>query len=168
MDQQPRPPWRSFPVAPVPAGLVGTAAAGSATAHVLAAVTGPVGVMAWWMGAMGIACLACIAPLMRGRLCGRRAGHDGHARMPAQRAAGHLAAMSAVMILVHMVLLVTPGLLVTHGAGGHHGGTESASSPAHDVTMLTLIAVELVCLMGASAALRLARRGPHRRRALTY
>jgi hypothetical protein len=140
---------------PVPAGLIGTAAAGSATAHMVAAATGPAGTMAWWMAAMGIACLACAMPLVRGRLGGRNVGHDGNAgsaRNDAHRAAGHLVAMSAVMILIHLVLLVAPGV------GNHHGRVEAASPSVHGATMLALIAIELLCLMGASAALRLARR----------
>jgi hypothetical protein len=147
---------------PVPAGLVGTAglvgaaAAGSATAHMVAAATGPAGTMAWWMAAMGIACLACAMPLVRGRLGGRNVGHDGNAgsaRNDAHRAAGHLVAMSAVMILIHLVLLVAPGV------GNHHGRVDAAFTPSvHGATMLALIAIELLCLMGASAALRLARR----------
>jgi hypothetical protein len=97
--------------------------------------------MAWWMAAMGAACLACAAPMVGGRLC-------------AGRAAGHLLAMSAAMILIHLVLLVAPG------AAGHHGNDGPASLPGHEQAMLTLIAVELLCLMGASAALRLTRGKP--------
>jgi len=146
MDQRTGPRLGRFPSAPVPAGivpagLVGTAAAASAGAHVVAAASGPAGAMAWWMAAMGAACLACAAPMVGGRLC-------------AGRAAGHLLAMSAAMILIHLVLLVAPG------AAGHHGNDGPASLPGHEQAMLTLIAVELLCLMGASAALRLTRGKP--------
>lgn len=158
MDQQTS--LRSGRFTPVPAGIVGTAAAGSATAHVVAAATGPAGMMAWWMAAMGIACLACALPLVRGRFCDRNVGNAGSARNDAHRSAGHLMAMTAVMILFHLVLLVAPW------AGAHHGGASGASPSAHGTTMMALIAVELICLIGASAALRLARRSPHRRRAL--
>ncbi|MFE5837989.1 hypothetical protein [Arthrobacter sp. NPDC056493] len=141
MDQRTRSPLAPFPGALIPAGIVGTAAAGSAAAHVLAAASGAAGAMAWWMAAMGAACLACAAPLVGGRLC-------------AGRAAGHLLAMSAAMILIHLVLMVAPG------AAGHHGNGGPASSPGHERAMLTLIAVELLCLMSASAALRLTRGKP--------
>lgn len=143
--------------APLPAGIVGAAAVGSATAHTVAAATGPMGMMTWWMAAMGITCLACAMPLARGRFCVKNVGYAGGARDDARRAAGHLLAMTAVMILVHLLLLVAPG------AGSHHGRVGTVSFSSHDATMLALIAVELTCLIGASAALRLARR----RRALT-
>jgi hypothetical protein len=158
MDQQTS--LRPGRFAPVPAGIVGTAAAGSATAHLVAAATGPAGMMAWWMAAMGIACLACAMPLVRGRFCDRNVGNGGSARNDALRAAGHLVAMSAVMVLTHLVLLVVPD------ARGHHSGADGGHPSAHGITMLALIAVELICLLGASAALRLAHRTPHRRRAL--
>ncbi|MFJ4171797.1 hypothetical protein ACIPY3_20010 [Paenarthrobacter sp. NPDC089714] len=146
-----------------PAGIVGTAAAGSAAAHVVAAALGPAGAMAWWMAGMGIACLACLGPMLPGRLWAGRAGRTVPlpADQAAGRAAGHLLVMGAAMVLVHLVLLVAPG------AGGHHGRADTALPSAHGVTMLALIAVELLCLIGASAALRLARRGLHRRRAVT-
>ena len=139
MDQRTRPRLGRFPRALVPAGIVSTAAAGSATAHLVAAASGPAGAMAWWMAAMGAACLTCAAPMVGGR---RRAG----------RTAGHLWAMSAAMILIHLVLLMAPG------TAGHHGTAGPTSSPDHAHAMLTLIAVELLCLMSASAALRLTRR----------
>jgi hypothetical protein len=141
MDQRTRPRLGRFPSALVPAGLVGTAAAGSATAHVVAAASGPAGVMAWWMAAMGAACLACAAPMVGGRL-------------GAGRAAGHLLAMSAAMILIHLVVLLAPG------AAGHHGHGGPALWPDHEQAMLTLVAVELLCLMSASAALRMSRGKP--------
>ncbi|MFF1828515.1 hypothetical protein [Paenarthrobacter sp. NPDC058040] len=161
MDHQPR--------GTIPAGIVGTAAAGSAAAHVLAAVAGPAGHMAWLMAAMGVACLACVGPMLRGRNCAGlwRAGWNLDRRNREQpaggratRAASHLLAMSAVMILIHLVLLAAPGFMAGSGAGAHHGGAGGESSSAHGVTMLALIAVELACLMGASAALRLSRRTP--------
>ena len=146
MDQRTGPRLGRFPSALVPAGLVparivGTAAAGSAAAHVAAAASGPAGVMAWWMAAMGAACLACAAPMVGGRHC-------------AGRAAGHLLAMSAAMILIHLVLLLAPDPV------GHHGNGGPASWPSHEQAILTLIAVELLCLMSASAALRLTRGKP--------
>ncbi|MFF2243374.1 hypothetical protein ACFVTM_04235 [Arthrobacter sp. NPDC058130] len=139
MDQRTRPRLGRFPRALVPAGIVSTAAAGSATAHLVAAVSGPAGAMAWWMAAMGVACLACAAPMVSGRRC-------------AGRTAGHLLAMSAAMVLIHLVLLMAPG------TAGHHRTEGTASLPGHAHAMLTLIAVELLCLMSASAALRLTRR----------
>lgn len=153
---------RAGSLPPLPTGILATAAVGSATAHAVAAAAGPVGMMAWWMGAMGISCLACAVPLVRGRFCARNvanAGEVGTARNDTRRAAGHLVAMTAVMILIHLVLLVAPG------SRAHHGGAGPVSPSSHDATMLALIAVELLCLIGASAALRLARRSPHRRRA---
>lgn len=139
MYQRTRP--RSGRLPGAPAGIVTTASAASAAAHIIAAATGPAGVMAWWMAAMGAACLASAAPMMAGRLC-------------AGRAAGHLLAMNAAMILIHLVLLTAPA------AGSHHGdatATRMAAFPGHEGAMLTLIAVELLCLMGASAALHLNR-----------
>jgi hypothetical protein len=141
MHQRTRPRLGRLPSALIPAAVVGAAAAGSATAHVVAAASGPAGLMAWWMAAMGAACLACAAPMVGGRLC-------------AGRAAGHLLAMTAAMILIHLVLLMAPG------AAGHHGDGGPASLPGHEPAMLTLIAVELLCLMSASAALRLTRGKP--------
>ncbi len=130
-----------LPAARIPAGIVSTAAAVSATTHAVAAATGPAGAMAWWMAAMGAVCLACAAPMVRGRRC-------------AGRAAGHLMTMSAAMILIHLVLLTAPG------AGTHHGaakGVRASAFATHDGTMLAVIAAELLCLMGASVALRLTR-----------
>ncbi|UKA50509.1 hypothetical protein LFT48_02900 [Arthrobacter sp. FW305-123] len=152
MNQQFRLLRRSSTSTPVTAGVVSVAAAGSAAAHVVAAVSGPAGVMAWWMAAMGAACLSCVAPMMgfparRLRPCARQA---------APRAAGHLLAMSAAMILIHLVLLLGPGGL-SGTAGGHHGIVHSTTTWDHQVAMLTLIGVELLCLMAASAALRVTR-----------
>lgn len=159
MDQRTRPPFGRSQGSLIPAGIVGTASVGSATAHMLTAASGPAGAMSWWMAAMGAACLACAAPMVGGRFCAgsvpRAAGVSGIAAgRVAGRAAGHLLAMSAAMILVHLVLLVAPG-----GAGHHNnGGAAAALIPTHHGAMLTLIGVELLCLMGASAALRLTRR----------
>ncbi|MGO4146835.1 hypothetical protein AB4Y77_17285 [Paenarthrobacter sp. YAF11_1] len=157
MNQQFRLPWRHGTSAPVSAGVVGVAAVGSAAAHVVAAASGPAGVMAWWMAAMGAACLTCAAPMAgplarRKRLC---------ARQSAPRAAGHLLAMSAVMILIHLVLLLGPGTVFGPGSG-HHGYAHGASTPDHQPAMLALIGVELLCLMAASAALRMTRTQHHR------
>ena len=141
MDPQARRLPVRLPAARVQAGIVGTAIAASATVHAVAAATGPAGAMAWWMAAMGAICLACAAPMVVGRRC-------------AGRAAGHLLTMSAAMILIHLVLLTAPG------AGSHHVPTKGAGAAAfatHDGTMLALIGVELLCLMAASAALRLTR-----------
>ncbi|WP_024819387.1 hypothetical protein [Arthrobacter sp. 31Y] len=156
MNQQHRLPWRRGSSTPFSAGVVGLAATGSAAAHVVAAVSGPAGVMAWWMAAMGAACLSCIAPmagfsLRRLRPCARQAP---------PRAAAHLLAMSAVMILVHLVLLLGSGGLGS--GGGHHGSVHSSAgrgttSSDHQSSMLMLIGVELLCLVAASAALRMAR-----------
>jgi hypothetical protein len=132
----------------IPVGLVCVGAAGSATAHLVAAASGPSGAMAWWMAAMGIACLACAAPVRAGWIC-------------SGRAAAHLLAMSAAMILIHLVLLVGPGAGSHHGAatGPPQSGRDTYESGGHDATMLALIGVELLCLVAASAALRLTGRG---------
>lgn len=157
MNQQFRLPWRRGISTPVSTGLVGVclvsvAAVGSAAAHVAAAASGPAGAMAWWMAAMGAACLTCAAPMLgfptrRPVFCAMRG---------APRAAGHLLVMSAAMILIHLVLLVGPGSLLGT-AGGHHGYAHVASTPDHQTAMLALIGVELLCLMAASAALRMTR-----------
>jgi hypothetical protein len=141
MDPQTRRLSVRLPAARVPAGIVCTAVAASGTAHAVAAATGPPGAMAWWMAAMTAICLACAAPMAVGRRC-------------AGRAAGHLLTMSAAMILIHLVLLTAPG------AGTHHGPAKGAAAAAfatHDGAMLALMGVELLCLMAASAALRLSR-----------
>lgn len=121
-------------------GLVTTAVAVSAGAHAVAAATGPAGVMAWWMAAMAALCLACAAPMVLGRRC-------------TSRAAEHLLAMGAAMILIHLAVLAIP-------ESGHHHGAAEGSSTSHGVTMLALLGVELLCLMLASAALRLGQHGP--------
>ncbi|MET3370221.1 hypothetical protein [Arthrobacter sp. M2012083] len=54
------------------------------------------------------------------------------------------------MILIHLVLLLGLG-------GGHHGDNRGASAAGHQTAMLVLIGVELLCLLAASAALRIAR-----------
>ncbi len=123
----------------IPAGIVGASVGAGAAAHVAAALATPAGAMTWLMAAMGVACLACASPMAARPLC-------------AGRAAGHLLAMSAAMILIHLVLLASSG------AGGHHGAGGAASAlPGHSGSMLVLIAVELACMAGASAALRLHR-----------
>jgi len=93
-------------------------------------------------------------------------GPGGHpAANAAGRAAGHLLVMSAVMVLIHLVLMLGSG------AGPHHSAADAAGTAVqhgrfpgqamtHDGVMLPLIAVEMLCLMAASAALRLARRRP--------
>ena len=73
----------------------------------------------------------------------------------AGRAAGHLLAMSAAMILIHSVLLWRPAVPATTTP---MVPPRRRSSPTHHGAMLTLIGVELLCLMAASAALRLTRR----------
>lgn len=156
MDQRTNLQTGRFRRSRFPAGIVGIAAAGSAVAHVVAAASGPAGVMAWGMAAMGAACLACAAPMVAGRFCAARLGQA--AGWAAGRAAGHLLVMSAAMILVHLALLVAPG------TGGHriHVDASGTAGPhgqfgSHEGAMLALIAVELLCLMAASAALRLSR-----------
>lgn len=124
-----------------PAGLVTTVTTVSAAAHLAAAVLSPAGVMAWWMVAMAAICIAGAVPSLAGRLC-------------AGRTAGHLLAMNAAMILIHLVLVTSPA------TGNHHGHTAPVGVSelhGHDEAMLALIAVELLCLMGASTALRLSR-----------
>ncbi|OFI39378.1 hypothetical protein BIU82_14430 [Arthrobacter sp. SW1] len=126
----------------IPAGLVGLSVVSGVSAHAAAAVpafvSGTAGAMAWWMAAMGAACLACAAPMPRRKHC-------------VGRAAGHLLVMSAAMILIHVVLLTSSG------GGGHHGAAMAAlpHAGAHADSMLAVIAVQLACLMAASAALRL-------------
>ncbi|WP_245953751.1 hypothetical protein [Arthrobacter silvisoli] len=131
--------WRSEGIrARIPAGIVGVSVGAGSAAHVAAALSAPAGAMAWLMAAMGAACLACASPMAARPVC-------------AGRVAKHLLAMSAAMILIHLVLLLSPG------AGGHHGAA-GAALPGHAGSMLVLIGVELACLMGASVALRLHRR----------
>lgn len=151
MDQQIALRPERLPQALIPACLVGAAAAVSATAHLVAAASGPSGAMAWWMVAMGIACLACTTPMRAGRIC-------------SGRAAGHLVAMSAAMVLIHLVLLVAPGAGSHHGvdAGVAYDGRTPYESAGHDGAMLALIGVELLCLLAASTALRLTRLGEAR------
>lgn len=122
----------------IAAWLVGVAVVGGAAAHVVAALAGPPGAMAWWMAAMGLVCLSCLLPLSRPS---RDAGH----------AAGHLMAMSAGMILIHATLLLMPGL------GAHHGAAAGPDHASHAVPMLLLIGAELLCVMSASVALRMNR-----------
>lgn len=141
MAPQARRLFARLPAARIPAGVVSASAAISAAAHVAAAAMEPAVAMACWMAAMGAVCLACAAPLVTGRRC-------------AGRAAGHLMTMSAAMVLIHTVLLTAPGGRAHHGAAA--GGGAAAFAP-HEGTMLALIGVELVCLTGASVALRLAR-----------
>ena len=148
MDHTAVPHARRFIRARIPAGLVGVSIGAGSAAHVAAALAAPAGAMAWLMAAMGAACLACASPMATRPLC-------------AGRVARHLLAMSAAMILIHLVLLVSSG------AGGHHGAAGSGAAgsfgadgtlPGHAGSMLVLIGVELACLMGASLALRLHRR----------
>lgn len=155
MDQPASPtPWRA---APLQAGILVIAATGSAVAHMVAAASSPEAMMAWWMAAMGVACLACAVPMMRAHHPGTSC--TGQATGQATgRAAAHLLAMTASMILIHVVLLLGTG------AGSHHGTAASASSTGHQQAMLSLIGAELLCLMAASVVLRLARRTPPRTR----
>ncbi|MBB6407054.1 hypothetical protein [Arthrobacter sp. AZCC_0090] len=134
----------------VPGAVVCTAVIASSVAHLVAAAMGPGGAMAWWMAAMGVACLTCAVPMF-----GRRRISIKHR---ANRAAGHLWAMTAVMTLIHL------SLLLFAGTGSHHGGGSSITpagqgipAAGHGAAMLGLIAVELLCLLGASMALRLTR-----------
>lgn len=128
-----RPPTRRLQAA-----LVLTAIAVSTMAHAGAAAAGSAGVMAWWMAAMAAACLACAAPMVGRRRC-------------TSRAAEHLLGMGIVMILIHLAVLAMPA------AGSHHGAAQGAGS-THDGAMLALLGVELLCLVLASAAMRLGRR----------
>lgn len=117
--------------------LATIAIAVSTMAHAFAAASGPAGPMAWWMAAMAVACLACAIPMVTGQRC-------------TARAAEHLLGMGAAMIVIHLAVLAWPG------AGSHHGPMHGASSGAnHDVAMLALLGVELLCLMLASAVLRM-------------
>ncbi|TLM88239.1 hypothetical protein [Pseudarthrobacter sp. NamE5] len=135
-----------------PYWLVSIAVTVSASAHAIAAATGPAGPMGWWMAVMAILCLTCAAPLA-GRT---KAAAPTSSRAPrAGKAAGHLFAMSGVMILIHLLVLTLPD-----SASHHHGAAASDASAAfmtHETAMLALIAVEILCLMVASAALRLSR-----------
>lgn len=121
-------------------GLVITAVTVSAGAHAVAAAAGPAGPMSWWMAAMAVLCLACAAPMRLGRRC-------------TSRAAEHLLAMGAAMILIHLAVLAAPTTGSHHGAA-HGGGT------SHGVAMLALLGVELLCLILASVALRLGQISP--------
>lgn len=120
-------------------GLVITAIAVSTAAHSASAAAGPAGPMAWWMAAMAVLCLVCAAPMVAGQRC-------------TSRAAEHLLFMGAAMILIHLAVFTWPG------GGSHHGamhGAGTSSGAGHGTAMLTLLGVELLCLMLASAALRM-------------
>ena len=140
------------PVTPrLPATVVWVAAIASSVAHGVAAALGPGGAMDWWMAAMGAACLTCAGPLILDRRS-ISSRHSISIKHSAGRAAGHLWAMTAAMILIHLALLLFAG------TGSHHGGgSNGAPAVGHGAAMLGLIAVELLCLLGASVALRLAR-----------
>lgn len=125
---------------------------GSSVGAHLASAASASGVMAWMMAGMGMACASCLIHLWRGTCAVRTA-------------ARHLLVMCAVMALFHMAWLTFPG------GGGHHdhgGGAPATGSPAENVehgsSMLGVIAVELLCLAGATALLRTGngarRRGP--------
>ena len=129
----------------LPACLVGGAAMGSALGHAFAALFGPAGAMAWLMAAMGLACLACFRSLAPGRFCVRKA-------------AGHLMAMSAAMVLAHVVLLNG----FPAGPSHLHGVPVSGSAAGHAEAMLSVMGIEILCLAAASAALRLTRTAPPR------
>lgn len=154
-----QPPPRA-PAAGAPACIVGAAAVASSAIHTLAAVSGMAGATAWLMTAMGVACLTCYGPILAARRCAepvqaarRCAGRvSGEA---AGRAAGHLLAMSVVMIFIHLVMIASPV------AGSHHHSATPVPQAfaSHDVAMLGVIGVEILCLMAASAALRLSRLG---------
>ncbi|MFJ3958140.1 hypothetical protein [Arthrobacter sp. NPDC090010] len=118
--------------------LVSGAVVVGVAAHLVAAAREPVGLMAWWMAGMGVLCLLCLLPMVTKRHC-------------PGRAAGHLMAMSAAMVLFHAVVVLMPGL------GSHHGMAMGVSQGNHMAPMLLLIVVELFCMMGAAAALRLNR-----------
>ena len=84
MDQIPRQPG-SLNRAGIPVGIVGVSIGAGSAAHVAAALTGPAGAMAWWMAAMGAACLACASPLaVRARCTGRAAKHLLKAEPPSK------------------------------------------------------------------------------------
>jgi hypothetical protein len=101
---------------------------------------------------MAAGCLSCAAPLVIGRRC---AAPPLVGQRSAGKAAGHLLAMSSLMILIHLVVLTLPG----HDA--HHGTATPSGAEVlktHNMATLALMGVELLCLMAASAALRLSRR----------
>lgn len=118
--------------------LVAVAVATGVVAHGTAALHEPAGWMAWWMGVMAALCLACALPMVGKHRC-------------AGRGAGHVMAMSAVMVLVHASVMLLPG------AGLHHATGTASAHASHSAPMLLLIAVELLCMMSASVALRLNR-----------
>ncbi|MFC9336354.1 hypothetical protein [Arthrobacter sp. NPDC057009] len=139
----PHAPGRSVPLpaARLSSCIVATAVAVSAGAHSVAAAAGPAGAMGWWMAAMAAVCLTCGAPLVVGRRC-------------AGKAAGHLLATTGAMVLIHVVLLTVPN------SGAHHvtvAAAGAAVSMAHAPAMLAVMGVELLCMMAASAVLRLSR-----------
>lgn len=131
----------SPPASKLQAALAVTAIATSTATHGVAASVAA-GAMAWWMAAMAVACLACAAPMVGRRRC-------------TSRAAEHLLGMGIAMILIHLALFAMPG------AGTHHG-TEHGAGTSHGAAMLATLGVELVCLVLASAALRLGERRPRR------
>ncbi|MBT8162218.1 hypothetical protein KKI43_17435 [Arthrobacter sp. GN70] len=135
-----------------PARIIIAAAAVSAMAHTLAAAVSAAsavsdGAMTWGMAAMGVVCMACAVPAAARPRC-------------ADKAAGHLMTMSAVMILVHLAML-TLFAQPEAGAGAHHGGaahTGAAVHVGHASTMFGLMGVEFACLMASSLALRMTHR----------
>lgn len=124
-----------------PAGIVAAVSAAGVAAHSAAAVAGPAGTMSWLMTGMAAVCLVAAIPVGGGRFC-------------AGRSAGHLLAMNAGMVLVHLVLLTAPP---THAHQVNAGASEGSGLSGHEYGMLTLMAFELLCLAAASAALRLSR-----------
>ncbi|MDO5744348.1 MAG: hypothetical protein Q4P23_07750 [Micrococcaceae bacterium] len=122
--------------------LLGATALAAATAHVLTALGGQ-GVMAFLMGAMGLACLTCLPHL--------RATTHG-----IEKSALHLMLMSGAMALVHMLWIGLPGM-----EGHDHSATATAGEPdAHGAAMLGLIGLELLALMVAATVMRINRPVP--------
>ena len=163
-----RVPVAGTAAARTPARIVIAAAAVSGIAHALAALAaassgasaasdGAAGAMAWGMAAMGVVCVACAVPAAARPRC-------------AAKAAGHLMAMSAVMILVHLATLTilaqpSAGAGAHHGVGvashagaDHSGYAGAAGHVGHASTMLGLMGVEFACLMASSLALRMTHR----------
>ncbi len=121
--------------------IVAITALASVAAHAAAAVAGPAGAMGWWMIAMAVVCLVGDLPAVVGRFC-------------PHRCAGHLMAMNAGMILIHLVLLTTPAAARHQG---HEVAAEAGLPGEHAYSMLALMVFEFMCMAAASAALHLSR-----------
>lgn len=133
--------------------LLFCASGASCVVHLAASLGAPSVQMAWVMAAMAVACLVCLIPL--------HAPQGGTSRH-CLSSASHLMVMSVVMIAVHLLWIV-----MSSRSGGHQHGRVSSLNEhghgSHAAVMLLVIAVELACLMAATASRRLAEGAPKRK-----